>query len=254
VPRRSRSRAAVLLYLLLVAWTTFAFAGVYAWTLYLPAAICLWLALDGRPWAAPDERSLLLDCSLALVSGALIVQLLPLPAGVIDAISPAVRPTRERVFLQLPALLPLTIDPPSSAWAAMVGIGTIVIFLTARRLLTGSHVRFFIRGLTVIGLVLSAIGLAQDASGHGLMYWRRAPLQEGAPPFGPFVDRNTFATWVVLAVPLCVGYLIAHVRAHGGDGQPRSRWTARVMSALDARAILIAVSVGLMVIALRDRA
>jgi len=250
VPRKSRSRAAVLLYLVLVAWTTFAFAGVYAWTLYLPAAICLWLALDGRPWAAPDERSLLLDCSLALVSGALIVQLLPLPAVVVDAISPAVRPTRERVFFQLPAMLPLTIDPPSSAWAAMVGIGTIVIFLTARRLLTGSHVRFFIRGLTLIGLVLSAIGLAQDASGHGLMYWRKAPLQEGAPPFGPFVDRNTFATWVLLAVPLCVGYLIAHVRAHARDGQAQTRRAARVISALDGRAILIAVSVGLMVIAL----
>src|SRR5262249_19232854 len=105
VPRKSRSRAAVLLYLLLVAWTTFAFAGVYACPLSLPAAICLCLALAGRPGPAPDERSLPLDCSLELVAGALIVQLLPLPAVAVDAISPAVRPTRERVFFQLPALL-----------------------------------------------------------------------------------------------------------------------------------------------------
>jgi O-antigen ligase len=250
VPRRTRPRSSVSLYLLLVGWTAFAFAGVYAWTLYLPAAICLWLALDGRPWATPDERSLLLDCSLALVAGALILQLLPLPAPVVDTLSPALRPTRERVFLQLPAWLPLTIDPRSGAWAAMVGIGTLVIFLTARRLLNPSGVRMFIRGVTVIGLVLSAIGLAQDATGAGLMYWRKAPLQEGAPPFGPFVDRNSFATWILLAAPLCIGYLVAHAQAHHREARPASRWTARVRGALDARAILLAVSVSVMMIAL----
>ena len=110
MPRKARARSAVPLYLLLVGWTAFAFAGVYAWTLYLPAVICLWLALDGRPWAASDERSLLLDCSLALVAGALILQLIPLPAAVADALSPALRPTRERIFLRLPSWLPVTID------------------------------------------------------------------------------------------------------------------------------------------------
>ena len=132
----------------------------------------------------------------------------------------------------------------------MVGIGTLVIFLTARRLLSSSGVRMFVRGLTAIGLVLSAIGLAQDASGDGLMYWRRVPLQEGAPPFGPFVDRNSFATWVLLAVPLCSGYLVAHAHAHRRDAHPGSRWTARVRGALDGRAIFIAVSVSVMLIAL----
>jgi putative inorganic carbon (HCO3(-)) transporter len=250
VPRRARARSAVPLYLLLVGWTAFAFAGVYAWTLYLPAVICLWLALDGRPWGAPDERSLLLDCSLALVAGALILQLVPLPAAVADAMSPALRPTRERIFLRLPSWLPVTIDPRSGAWAAMVGIGTLVIFLTARRLLNSSGVRMFVRGLTAIGLVLSAIGLAQDTSGQGLMYWHTAPLQEGAPPFGPFVDRNSFATWVLLAMPLCSGYLVAHLHAHRRDAHPESRWRARVREALDARAIFIAVSVSVMMIAL----
>ena len=34
-------------------------------------------------------------------------------------------------------------------------------------------------------------------------------LNEGPLPFGPFVNRNHFATWVIMAAPLCFGYIIA---------------------------------------------
>jgi O-antigen ligase len=180
----------------------------------------------------------------------LILQLVPLPGALVDTISPALRPTWARLFLRVPTWLPLTVDPPSSAWAALIGIGTIVIFLSARRLLNAGAVRFLIRGVTIVGLGVSAIGIAQDATGSGLMYWHQAPLQEGAPPFGPFVDRNSFATWVLLAAPLCFGYLVAHGRAHRRPGAPAPRWTSRLIGALDARAILVAASLTLMIIGL----
>ena len=223
---------------------------MYAWTLFLPAVLCLWVALTGRPWTDPDGETLLLDCSLALVAGGLILQLVPLPGALVDHLSPAARQTWALVFLRLPTWLPLTIDPASGAWATLVGIGTIVVFLSSRRVLAGSAIRTFIRGLTLIGLTVSAIGIAQDATGNGLMYWRKAPLQEGAPPFGPFVDRNSFATWVLLAAPLCAGYLMAHTRAHRRPPPPNARWTSRLRHALDARAILTSASISLMIIAL----
>ena len=37
----------------------------------------------------------------------------------------------------------------------------------------------------------AAIALAQDSTARGLMYWRWKPLQEGGPPFGPFVTAIT---------------------------------------------------------------
>ena len=175
---------------------------------------------------------------------------MPLPGALVDHLSPAARQTWALVFLRLPTWPPLTIDPASGAWATLVGIGTIVVFLSSRRVLAGSAIRTFIRGLTLIGLTVSAIGIAQDATGNGLMYWRKAPLQEGAPPFGPFVDRNSFATWVLLAAPLCAGYLLAHTRAHRRPPPPNARWTSRLRHALDARAILTSASISLMIIAL----
>ena len=69
-PRNARARAAVWPYLLLVGWTTFAFGGVYAWTLFLPAVL-LPAGRVGRPAVEPipTVRRCALDCSLALVAG-----------------------------------------------------------------------------------------------------------------------------------------------------------------------------------------
>ena len=83
------------------------------------------------------------------------------------------------------------------------------------------------------------------------MYWRTAPLQEGRRPFGPFVNRNSFATWVVLAVPLCVGYLVAHAQrapSRRASGQQMDRARAPERSTR-ARSCLSA-SVSVMIIAL----
>jgi O-antigen ligase len=187
---------------------------------------------------------------LAIVAGAMAVQLIPLPAPFVDWISPAERRTWQQLYLVVPHWLPTTIDPRSSAWAAAVGAAGLVVFIAAYRLLGSGSVRQVIRGISVIGLIVSAIGIAQDATGRGLMYWFRAPLQEGAPPFGPFVDRNSFATWVLLAVPLCLGYLAAHLRAHHRHQTANAPWGVRLRLALDARLIWLTAAVTLMLVGL----
>jgi O-antigen ligase len=172
------------------------------------------------------------------------------PAAIIATVSPGGRAVWERVALAVPAWLPITINPRATVWAALVVILMVVAFVSARRLLDAANIRVFIRGISGIGIAVSAIGLAQDATSRGLMYWRRAPLQEGAPPFGPFVDRNSFATWALLAVPLCTGYLVAHTMAHHRRSLSVPRWSVRIQRALDARAIWLTASITLMLIAL----
>ena len=213
-----------------------------------PLFLCAILAVVAA-LSAPADRHTRLDLLLAIAIAAIALQLVPLPAAIVDRISPADRATWQRIALVVPSRLPLTIDPVSTRWAALVAAMTFVSFAAARRLLQSNGVRMFIRGVSLVGLVVSAIGLAQDTTARGLMYWRRAPLQEGAPPFGPFVDRNSFATWVLLAVPLCVGYLVAHTTVHHRRGRA-TRWTVRVRQALDGRAIWLTGAVSLMLIAL----
>jgi O-antigen ligase len=215
----------------------------------VPAAACALLVAAASRARYPEPERATTDILLAAALAAALLQLVPLPWRALDIISPAARPVWQRVSLRVPPWLPLSIEPWSTAWAALVGAMVLATFVAARRLLHSHGIRMFVRGLSGVALVVSAVGLAQDATGHGLMYWRRAPLQAGAPPFGPFVDRNAFATWVLLAIPLCAGYLIAHTTVHHRRATG-GRWTTRLRDALDARAIWLAAAVGLMVIAL----
>src|SRR5207248_1257812 len=200
VSRRRRPRyttAAAASLVVIVGWTTFGFAGVYPSTLGVPALICVVLAAAYRPWEYRGEPMPGIDLWLALYIGATAAQLIPLPPIVLGLLSPAARPTVTELSLAVPPWLPITIDEAATGGTLLVNAALVIVFLVALRIFAIGGVRVFARGAAMIGLLLSLIALAQDSTAHGLMYWRWKPLTEGAPPFGPFVNRNHFATWTV---------------------------------------------------------
>ena len=178
------------------------------------------------------------------------VQLLPLPPLLLDTISPSTRPAVAQLALVMPAWLPISLSVPATRQTLLVNIGLVIVFMAALRIFSAGGVRMFARGLAMMGLLLSLIALAQDATARGHMYWRWKPLESGSPPFGPFVNRNHFATWVVLAVPLAAGYLAAHLSAHDVRHSPLVSLRRRIVTFLDGRAILLTASAALMVVAL----
>jgi O-antigen ligase len=208
------------------------------------------LVIACRPWRAPAGPGAL-HAWLGAVAGAIAVQLLPLPAVLLHRVSPVDRSVHQALSLTaVPDALPLTIDPLSTLWALGVAGGAFLVFVIGRQIFADGGVRIAARGIASVGLVLAAVSLAQDATAHGLIYWRWAPAGEGAPPFGPFLNRNHFATWVVLAAPACVGYLLAHASAHHRHDVEGASWHHRVVALLDARSIWLAASICLMLVAL----
>ena len=230
-------------------WTTFAFAGLYPSTLTVPALVCLLLALGYRLWSYEGDPVPGLDRVLVLVVAVIALQLVPLPRAIIDLISPADRAVWRQLSLAVPASLPISIDLTRTGAALLVTIGGFVFFLAARRVFASGGVRIAVRGVSYVGLLLSAIALAQDATAHGLMYWRWKPVDEGPPPFGPFVNRNHFGTWVVLAIPTCLGYLAAHTAAHRHRGADHVALRRRIVTFFDGRAIGLTASAALMLVA-----
>ena len=233
---------------MLVAATALLFAGSYLSSLVFPGLLCLLLVTAYRPWEDLGRRRAL-DLALLISVAVVGLQLVPFPAAAIDALSPADRHIRQAMSLA-PVIgpLPISVDPPATAWAIAVFAGAATVFLVARRIFDGGGVRIVIRGLAGTGLILSAVCLAQDATGHGLMYWRWKPPFDVAYPFGPFINRNHYATWVVMTVPAVLGYLVAHGWVHARH-EARDSWRAR-LGLFDGRSLWLAASVMLMLVGL----
>jgi len=214
----------------------------------IPAIACVALAVTCRPPLLRRSPNTGLDLCLLVLLIAAALQLIPMPRPLAAALSPAAVRV-ENAFALVPAAgsRPLTINRPDSAAAVALLGGVLLLFLTARQMFDRGGVRTIVRIIAVTALALSAIALAQDATAKGLMYWRFAPGREGPDPFGPFVNRNHFATWAMMAAPLCAGYLAAHAAAH--PQVHTTGWRRKMLRALDGRTWMLAAAAMLLVIA-----
>lgn len=203
-----------------------------------------------RPDIANGSATADLDWYLIAIVAAAVVQAIPLPAAVLDVISPQARPAVAAMSLVPPeGAQPISIDLEDSAAAILRCIAALAIFVAARQIFSEGGIRTVVRFVALSGLVLAAIALAQHATSKGLMYWTWKPLDEAAYPFGPFVNRNHFGTWAVLAVPLCIGYLTAHAAAHRGP-RPDAPWQQRLLASLDLRSALLLGAGTLLILAI----
>jgi hypothetical protein len=228
----------------------FAFGGVYPVTLLVPAAILAVLAVASRPPLLGRSPTPRVDLWSIVAVGAMLLQIVPLPRAVLAAVDPAAEAAARALLLVDPGgLLPISIDPSSTAGALLLFAGVFLCHAAARHVFNHGGVRAITRLIAVVGLVLSGVAIAQSATGRGLMYWRWKPLGEGPDPFGPFVNRNHFATWAVMAIPLLAGYLTAHASAHHGPG-PGAPWRRRVVAAMDTRVWMLLGSTTMLIVAL----
>lgn len=151
------------------------------------------------------------DASLLVFLLGLGAQVVPLPGRVIDALSPHARGLAnllalvpsDHVTLSLRAVL--TRDTFSSAATV------ILVYWTARSLLQGGGSRSTAKLLSGAGLAVALTGLAQRATAPRSLLWIWQPLDPGAKPMGPFVNRNHFAMWLVMASALAAGALATHL-------------------------------------------
>jgi O-antigen ligase len=103
--------------------------------------------------------------------------------------------------------------------------------------------RATVRGIAWLGLALAPLAILTHATAPRLLYWRWRPYTPAARPYGPFVNRNDLACWLVMALPLTIGYIAARIAS-------RRLQTSRADSLLDATALWLGTSVCLMTAAL----
>jgi O-antigen ligase len=243
---RSRQVRAILLVALL-AWPLAAFGGRSAATASTFGVVCLALAAVRRPHLGGSvDRAI--GALLALVAA----QLAPLPVSLVDLLSPHASELTSALAIQAGAesrLRPLTISRADTAWAWMVMAGAAAMFWLARSQFRRGGVRLTTRLIAALGFAVALLAIAQAATAGRDIYWRFRTEFEGPLPFGPFVNRNHFATWVIMALPLTLGYVAAR------SGRPAADTThvsarSRLASAIDPRTAWLLAAAVTMVVAL----
>ena len=227
-----------------------AFGGAYpSATLPLFIASCTAFIISGaRVAASPDTRAL--DLCLSAALGIVLLQIVPLPAGVVATLSPHAAPLQDMLAIQ-PAgtTRSLSADARLTRAGLIMAASCVLLFWAARETFARGGVRLFTRAIAWSGFAVALVGLIQRATAPTLLLWRWKPLDPGAQPYGPFVNRNHFAAWLLMALALTAGYLVVRLRAHGFERHRSARLLARDLLA-DGSVLLLAGCAGAMLLAL----
>jgi O-antigen ligase len=242
--------------LVAVAWGAFAFGGVYPWAYWPLAAAVACVGITGLCTAWSDRRrsnAIALSGPFVAFGVAALLQVLPIPVAAIRSISPSAIEILNRVDLRMAAGLSshvLSVDPAASLTALALFGAFALLIIGGARLLSGEGAQRLAGGISIIGVALALTGIIQQPLFIGKIYGFWTPL-DGGNPFGPFVNKNHFAGWMLMALPVALGLLCARI-ARGMRGV-KPRWRDRLLwlSSPDAnRLILIASAAVVMALSL----
>jgi O-antigen ligase len=246
--RRLRTRLAWSL-LLPVAFGVLLFGAVYPWT-YVPLLVAV-AAVGAFGWSTASARQ---RESLSGVASALLIilavtlaQLIPLPAGWLARVSPHTAAIAGQYDLAFAgrAWHPMSIAPERTLLGAAMFTALAVALLGATVLISRIRVAWMIRRLTALGLALAVFGIVQKGTFNGRLYWVFSPIEIASNAFGPFVNRNHFAGWMLMTVSLAAGYLCSLVQPRGPrEDSRRRRWRDRAvaLASPNANRLLFAAS------------
>ena len=212
----------------LLAWGAFAFAGVYpwAWQPLLGGAALLGISglVFGRRRSGGVGRVMALWAVCLLCVGA---QLVPVSRTMLEAVSPATTRVLSQYDLSFAQQThhALSIAPGLTA-TTLIFASVLGLFLAGLdRLLSSVLIERLTKGILAIGVLLALVGIAQRASPQSPLYGFWIPVGGTSNAFGPFVNRNHFAGWMVMACGLGLGYFQGLL----AQKQPHSTWHSRLV-------------------------
>jgi O-antigen ligase len=216
-----------------LAWGGFAFGAVYPWAywpLVTASTVTSVIALSVR-WSGARSRELgALAAAFPTFLAAGLIQIVPLSLSVLETVSPE----SLGVISQLDLLVgsgaapthPISISPGSTTIGLILFASNALLILGCARLFSIVGARRIAEAIAVLGVAMALVGVGQSGLVNGKIYGFWTPL-DGGSPFGPFVNRNHFAGWMLLALPLTLGLVCGGIAR--GTGSVRPFWHDRLM-------------------------
>jgi O-antigen ligase len=216
---RFLSRSSYAAVLLVIIWGTLSFGAVYPWA-YTPLAIaCTLVGLTGLALGRRRRPPIgALTLGLGLLCGAIILQLIPLSRETLSKVSPSTISFLSQysfAYVVSEASHPVSIAPDKTLLGLLLLIAFAVFMLGNARLMSRFGAQPIVLGLICFGGVLAVFGIVQEVVNlselHVLVYGFWKPQYLGSRPFGPFINRNHFAGWMVMMLPVALGYVCGMV-------------------------------------------
>ena len=244
-----------------------AFGAVYRWA-YIPLLLfCTTVGILGlsRDFRTTTREARAITGWIGLLSAAIAITLIPIPFEWLAQISPgASRFLRNYNLVHAfatpqnpPPWHPLSIAPPKTWLALCFVLGLAIYSLGLVRLASRRLVRKTTSGIVAFGALLAIVGIVQHANFDGRLYGFFVPRSGVLPftpdggPFGPFINRNHFAGWMIMAIPVALGHLSGLLYESMRD--VRADWRSRLIwfsSPAASEALLVSAAIIVMSIAL----
>jgi tetratricopeptide (TPR) repeat protein len=176
---------------------------------WVQVALAAATVLAGLAWRLSRRRDLRLPpfsgvAALGLL--ATLLQLLPLPAGLVNAISPRAFELRADALVVRPAWLPLTLDVPATALAAGRGLTCLLVLVLAASATRRGKSYFLIVPLVATSALIAALSFFQRAVGaETILGFYRVTDLPGSGFFGTFIAANHAASFFTLGALLGLG-------------------------------------------------
>jgi O-antigen ligase len=254
-----------LLLIALILFTPLAFGSMEIWAFSLMELgilliIILWAIQTGivrllgseKSFDSPiyNPRSAIPMVLLALFLLLILFQIIPLPLGILKIISPKTFALRSALSLEPSASsFPLSFFPFLTQieffkWLALFGL---FIFLLGWKPLEQSDrtKKQLLTAVMAAGVLESLYGMFEFFSGHRhILNVAAETLVSSAT--GTFINRNYFAGYLLMVIPLSLGFLFSREAARRGRYQGWRDW----LTSLDGRTLLIGFGVIVMILGL----
>jgi O-antigen ligase len=216
---------------LVIGWAAMAFGAVYAWAIapvgLSVVALAMWQCRPYGKRVSPNVVGVAL-----LLLAPLVVQLVPLPTATLERISPAAVGFLSYFDVAMANGMTtrhaISIDPQRTVRALVyLGLWILWTMTCVSALSRGMSVRELARNVAIVATVVAVVGLAQKAMFNGKVLWFWTPDTYATNSFGPFVNRNHFAGWMMLAVSLTAGLALGYTSR--SDLASRRTWRERML-------------------------
>ncbi|MHC4322790.1 MAG: O-antigen ligase family protein [Planctomycetota bacterium] len=196
-----------------------------------------------------------------------VVQLVPLPAGLINAISPSTAATKKELLGDLPnsdillRSMALSFYPKATVHNLRLVLPVAAVFFvvvnTYRR---PEQIKRLLGAIAVIGGSIALLSVAQNLFGNGNIYWL-VPSGSNKAPSGTFINHSHYGQFMNLSVGAALGLIMVKIHeAFSGRkvtppvafeylGSPAARgvWFLVVMVIISAATVFISLTRGGMV-------